>query len=48
MENVGIFHDYLEYFTAIWYNLWPFVVIRSIFPNLVGLDQERSGNPNFV
>jgi hypothetical protein len=24
MANVGIFYDHLEYFTAIWYNLWPF------------------------
>jgi hypothetical protein len=24
MENVGIFYGHLEYFTAIWYNLWPF------------------------
>jgi hypothetical protein len=24
MKNVGIFFDRLEYFTAIWYNLWPF------------------------
>jgi hypothetical protein len=24
MENVGIFYDHLEYFTALWYNLWPF------------------------
>jgi phosphotransferase system glucose/maltose/N-acetylglucosamine-specific IIC component len=23
-ENVVIFYDHLEYFTAIWYNLWPF------------------------
>jgi hypothetical protein len=23
MVNVGIFYDNLEYFTAIWYNLWP-------------------------
>jgi hypothetical protein len=22
--NVGILHDHLEYFVAIWYNLWPF------------------------
>jgi hypothetical protein len=22
--NVGIFYDYLEYFMAIWYALWPF------------------------
>jgi hypothetical protein len=26
MENVGIYYDHLEYFTAIWYNLWPFVI----------------------
>jgi hypothetical protein len=26
MENVGIFYDHLEYFTAIWYNLWLFGV----------------------
>jgi hypothetical protein len=24
MENVIIFFDHLEYFIAIWYNLWPF------------------------
>jgi hypothetical protein len=24
MENVGIFYDHLEYFTAIWCNFWPF------------------------
>jgi hypothetical protein len=24
MEKVGMFYDHLEYFTAIWYNLWPF------------------------
>jgi hypothetical protein len=24
MEYVVIFHDHLEYLTAIWYNLWPF------------------------
>jgi hypothetical protein len=23
-ENVGIFYDHLEYFTSIWYYLWPF------------------------
>jgi hypothetical protein len=27
IENVGIFYDHLEYFTAIWYNLWPFGVV---------------------
>jgi hypothetical protein len=24
MKNVCIFYDHLEFFTAIWYNLWPF------------------------
>jgi hypothetical protein len=27
MLNVSIFCDYLEYFTAIWYTLWPFGVV---------------------
>jgi hypothetical protein len=27
MVNVGIFYDHLEYFTAIWYNLWPIGVV---------------------
>jgi hypothetical protein len=27
MENVGIFYDLLEYFMAIWYNLWPFGIV---------------------
>jgi hypothetical protein len=35
IENVGIFYDHLEYLTFIWY----------IFPVLVCLDQEKSGNP---
>jgi hypothetical protein len=26
METVGIYYDHLEYFTAILYNLWPFVI----------------------
>jgi hypothetical protein len=48
MENVGIFYDHFEY-------LWPFgiicghrvyfVAIWYIFPILVCLDQEKSGNP---
>jgi hypothetical protein len=29
MENVGIFYDRLEYFTDIWYNLWPFCIARG-------------------
>jgi hypothetical protein len=28
MENVGRFYDHLEYFTAIWYNLWPFGIFE--------------------
>jgi hypothetical protein len=27
MENVDIFYDHLEYFTAIWYYLWPFGIV---------------------
>jgi hypothetical protein len=27
MENVRPFYDSLEYFTAIWYNLWPFGIV---------------------
>jgi hypothetical protein len=27
MENVGIFYDYLEYLTAIWYILWQFCTV---------------------
>jgi hypothetical protein len=48
MENVVIFFDHLEYFTAIWYNLWPFVIVcgnLAYFNVLVYLDQEKSGNP---
>jgi hypothetical protein len=26
MENIVVFYYHLEYFTAIWYNLWPFVI----------------------
>jgi hypothetical protein len=26
MANVVIYFDHLEYFTAIWKNLWPFVL----------------------
>jgi hypothetical protein len=27
MENVGIFYDLMEYFTAICYNLWQFGIV---------------------
>jgi hypothetical protein len=29
MENVSIFYEQLEYFTAIWYNLWPFGIVSG-------------------
>jgi hypothetical protein len=48
MENAGIFYGHLEYFTVVWYILWPFgnvVVIWYIFPRLGILCQEKSGNP---
>jgi hypothetical protein len=47
-KNDGIFYDYSEYFTVIWYILWPFgnvVVIWYIFPRFGILRQEKSGNP---
>jgi hypothetical protein len=27
IENIGIFYDHLEYFMAIWYNLWLFGIV---------------------
>jgi hypothetical protein len=47
--NAGIFYGYLEYFTVIWYILWPFgnvVVICYIFHRLGILCQEESGDPD--
>jgi hypothetical protein len=29
MENVVMLYDHLEYFTAIWNNLWPFGIVCS-------------------
>jgi hypothetical protein len=49
MVNVGTFDDHLEYFMAIWYNLWPFGIVFGhlvYFPNLACLDHEKSGNPS--
>jgi hypothetical protein len=40
---------FVEYFTVIWYILWPFgsvVVIWYISPRLGKLCQEKSGNPD--
>jgi hypothetical protein len=50
MENAGIFYGHLEYFTPIWYVLWPIgnvVVIWYIFPRFGKLYQEKSGKPGF-
>jgi hypothetical protein len=30
---------------AVWYSLWPFAIF---FPNLICLDEEKSGNPGYV
>jgi hypothetical protein len=48
MENEYIFYVNLEYFTVIYYILWPFgnaVVILYMFPRFGILCQEKSGNP---
>jgi hypothetical protein len=49
MENIGYIFVQWEYFTAIWYNLWPFGIVCGflvyIFAVLVCLDQEKSGSP---
>jgi hypothetical protein len=48
MKNAGIFFGHLEYFTVIWYILWPFgnvVVTWYIFSRFGILCQEKSGNP---
>jgi hypothetical protein len=48
MGKAGIFYGHLEYFTVLWYILWPFgnvVVIWYIFPRFGILRQEKSGNP---
>jgi hypothetical protein len=50
MESAGIFSGHLEYFTIVWYILWPFgdvVVIWYIFPRFCIVCQEKSGNPGF-
>jgi hypothetical protein len=48
MENVVIYYDHLKYFTATWYNLWPFGIVCGqlvYFYVLVCLYREKSGNP---
>jgi hypothetical protein len=47
MQNVVTFYDHLEYFLSfgiIYGPLVLFAVIWYIFPDLVCLDQENSGN----
>jgi hypothetical protein len=44
LENDAIFYDNLGYFKAIWYNLWPFVVVCGhliFFPVLVYLEKKN-------
>jgi hypothetical protein len=50
MENVCIFYDHSEYLRPlgiIYGRLGLLVVIWYIFPILLCLDQEKSGNPGF-
>jgi hypothetical protein len=47
MKNASIFHGQLEYFTVLWYILWPFgnvVVIRYIFPRFGILCQDKNSD----
>jgi hypothetical protein len=48
LEWKGLVYGHTEYFTAIWYILWPFgnvVIIWYIFLGLGILCQGKSGNP---
>jgi hypothetical protein len=48
MENIGIFHGHLEYFTVIWYTLLPFGKFSGrlvYFPRFGLFNREKSGNP---
>jgi hypothetical protein len=45
MKNVCIFYDRLEYFTAIWYNLWPFGII---FPFWYVWAKKNLATPFFI
>jgi hypothetical protein len=47
MESAGICFGHVEFFTVIWYILWPFgnvVVIWNIFPRFGLFCKEKSGN----
>jgi hypothetical protein len=41
-----IFYVHLEYFMAIWYNLWQSGIVCGHFPILACLDRGKSGNPD--
>jgi hypothetical protein len=46
MANVGIFYDHLEYFMAVWYSMWSFLIFFPIWyvwikKNLATLFQTR-------
>jgi hypothetical protein len=47
MENVGVFYSNFKYFTAIWFNLWPFDIVcgQLVHFSRFGFDREKSGNP---
>jgi hypothetical protein len=49
MENVDIFYDHLEYFTAVGYNLWPFWYslwsFSIFFPIWYVWTKKKFGNP---
>jgi hypothetical protein len=49
MVNVGIFYDHLEYFMAIWYNLWPFGTVCGhllYFSQFGMFGPRKSSNPD--
>jgi hypothetical protein len=43
MENAVIFYYHLDYFTVIWYNLWPFGIVCShlVYFSRVGMFGPR-------
>jgi hypothetical protein len=48
MENVVIFNGHLEYFTAFWFNLWPFGIVCGHFVYYSPfwyVWTKKSGNP---
>jgi hypothetical protein len=51
MENIVLFYDNLEYFTAIWNNLLSFGIVccHSVYLLRFGMfDQEKSGSPDQI